>query len=86
MSNQTPTARKGRFSTYLAHRNRLAAGNLQFVKDHQGSISASRLNTGAYRVVFSSKATGRKAFAFGQTFHGAYQNMIRLYNIKYARS
>lgn len=83
MSNSTKNQRNRRFSKFLSTRKN-ALQSLQFVKDHQGSLSMSRLDTGSYRAVFSSKITGRKAFAYGVTFHGAYQNMIRLYNLKYA--
>ena len=55
----------------------------QFVKDNKGSISARMIETGAFKVSFSSEATGRTAFAYGKSFEKAYQNLIRNFNQKY---
>lgn len=85
MSNATKnTARKRSFSKFLAKRQKQSAGSLAFVKENKGSVSFTKMPTGSYRAVFSSKTTGRNAFAYGITFGGAYQNMIRLFNLKYS--
>lgn len=84
MSNATKPARKRRFSNFLAHRNSTALGSLKFLRENKGSLNVQKIETGAFRAIFTSKATGRKAFAYGRTFNGAFQNMIRLYNLKYS--
>ena len=55
----------------------------QFVKDNKGSITTRMIETGAFKVSFSSDATGRTAFAYGKSFEKAYQNLIRNFNQKY---
>ena len=55
----------------------------QFVKDNKGSITARMIETGAFKVSFSSDATRRTAFAYGKSFEKAYQNLIRNFNQKY---
>ena len=55
----------------------------QFVKDNKGGITARMIETGAFKVSFSSDATGRTAFAYGKSFEKAYQNLIRNFNQKY---
>lgn len=87
MSNSTKhTARKRRFSNFFAKKQNESSGSLAFIRENQGSVSFNRMPAGSYRAVFNSKTTGRKAFAYGQTFQGAYQNMIRLFNLKYSQS
>ncbi|SDE69340.1 hypothetical protein [Riemerella columbipharyngis] len=54
-----------------------------FVKEKQGHLFAQRIETGAYKVEFRSKITGRSAFAYGASFEAAYHNMIRMYNLKH---
>ncbi|WP_312750592.1 hypothetical protein [Epilithonimonas hominis] len=93
MRNTTKNAKNRRESKFLgARRNsfltkRTAKLGFSFLKLNKGSISVSKIADGSfnsYKCVFTSKITGRKAFAYGSTFGGAYQNMIRLFNLKYA--
>lgn len=81
MLNQRSTARKRRFSNFLAHKKNHPT-NFDFVKQHLGSVSFSRVGD-AYKCQFQSKVTGRTAFAFGRNFRRAYTNMIGLYQLKY---
>ena len=66
---------------------RTAKIGFQFLKQNKGTVSVSRFTEGSfnsYKCVFSSRTTGRTAFAYGSSFGGAYHNMIRLFNLKYA--
>ena len=83
MLNQTKTARKRRFSRFLAKPQ--PATGFSFLKENQGSLTCHKMENGNYMAVFSSKVTQRKAHSYGKTFGGAYQNMIRLFNIKYSK-
>ncbi|MDD1549312.1 hypothetical protein MPN29_02410 [Riemerella anatipestifer] len=58
--------------------------NFDFIKENKGCLNAERLDTGAYKVTFQSKATNRTAFAYGGSFEQAYYNMIRMFNLKYS--
>ncbi|MCW0492486.1 hypothetical protein [Riemerella anatipestifer] len=58
--------------------------NFDFIKENKGCLNAERLDTGAYKVSFKSKATNRTAFAYGSSFEQAYYNMIRMFNLKYS--
>ncbi len=68
-------------ATIVKHNNE--GQNFQFVRENQGAITASKMSIGSYRVKFHSQKTGRSAFAYGQSFSEAYNNMIRLFYIKY---
>lgn len=91
MSNTKTTTKNRRYGKFLVRRR---LGKVQsftkhfpksftFVEQHQGKIFAKKLDTGAYQVRFKAK-DGRSAFAYGGTFEMAYQNVIRMFNQKYA--
>ena len=80
MLNQTKTARKGRFSNFLANRN---PQNFNFLRENKGSVSSHTLETGAVKIIFKSRVTRRTAFAYGRNFSFAYKNLIRNFNLKY---
>ena len=79
MPNQTNTVARRRISTLATNRTT----NFNFVKENKGSITFSKLETGAIKCNFKTK-DGKSAFAFGRNFRRAYTNMIGLYNLKYA--
>ncbi|AFR36235.1 hypothetical protein [Riemerella anatipestifer] len=92
MLNQTKTAKNRRWSKFLAKRRLEKTTNFikqfpkdfNFLKENKGCLNAERLDTGAYKVTFQSKATNRTAFAYGSSFEMAYYNMIRMFNLKYS--
>lgn len=93
MRNVTQHSKNRRESKFLGARRkssltkRTSKLGFCFLRQNRGSISVSKTADGtlnSYKCVFQSKITGRKAFAYGSTFGGAYQNMIRLFNLKYA--
>ena len=90
MQNSTTNAKNRSQSKFLHQRRksfftkRTAKLGFQFLKQNKGSLTVHKIETGAYKAIFASKETGRKAFALGMTFGGAYQNMIRLFHLKYA--
>lgn len=81
MQNKSTTARKGRFSRFLANR---AKDSFKFIRNNQGSLICQNLDTGAVKVTFRSPHTGRTAFAYGATFRLAYRNLQRNFNLKYS--
>ena len=93
MLNKTELSKNRRESKFLGARRksfltkRTAKLGFSFLRQNKGSVSVSRVKFGvfnSYKCVFTSKTTGRKAFAYGSTFGGAYENMIRLFHLKYA--
>ncbi|AZZ59680.1 hypothetical protein OKE80_10720 [Riemerella anatipestifer] len=92
MQHQTKTAKNRRWSKFLAKRRlektqffiKQFPKNFDFIKENKGCLNAERLETGAYKVTFQSKATNRTAFAYGSSFEQAYYNMIRIFNLKYS--
>ena len=68
--------------SFLSKRNSKVGFN--FIKINKGRVTVSKMPIGSYKSSFASKATGRTAFAYGQSFHEAYRNMIRLFNLKYS--
>lgn len=90
MRNTTKNSENRNHSKFLVQRRKSflpkkdQPQNFNFVKQNQGSISASTISKGIIKCLFSSKATGKTAFAFGPTLGDAYQNMIMKFNLKYA--
>lgn len=92
MLNQTTTTKNRRYRKFLVNRRKQKVQTFKksypktpflFAKEQGGSLFAQRIETGAYLIKFSSKRTGRSAFAYGGTFEQAYYNMIRMFNLKY---
>lgn len=89
MSNKTKNAKNRRQSMFLGARRRFFLTkrtpklDFNFLRINFGSIIQTRMPWGAYRVTFSSRKTGRTAFAYGADFQTAYQNMIKLFYVKY---
>jgi hypothetical protein len=93
MSNKTKTSKNRSTSKFLGARRKsfLTKRNsklgFSFLKQNKGRVTMSKIKVSSfnsYKCAFYSEITGRKAFAYGSTFHVAYQNMIRLFNLKYA--
>lgn len=90
MPNVTKTANNRRNSKFLAIRRksffikRTAKTGFNFLKIHKGKVTRCNTVWGCVKATFESKITGRTAFAYGQDFLQAYQNMMRKFNIKYA--
>lgn len=90
MQNSTKTPKNRIQSKFLHQRRqsflttRTEKLGFEFLKKNRGSLTSGRMPSGAYRAIFNSKETGRKAFAYGITFNSAYQNMILLFNLKYS--
>ena len=93
MRNQTVNSKNRSRSKFLGQRRksfftrRTAKIGFQFLKINQGTVTVSKFTEGSfnsYKCVFGSRTTGRTAFAYGSSFGGAYHNMIRLFNLKYA--
>lgn len=90
MQNLTNNAKNRRESKFLGQRRislltrRNSKVGFNFIRLHKGSVTVSKMPIGSYKSSFASKATGRTAFAYGQNFKEAYQNMIRLFNLKYS--
>ncbi|ANF51764.1 hypothetical protein A0O34_15170 [Chryseobacterium glaciei] len=90
MLNPVKNTKNRSFSKFLGQRRKSflpkkeQPQNFDFVKQNQGSISASTISHGIIKCLFSSKATGKTAFAFGPTLGDAYQNMIGKFNLKYS--
>ena len=90
MSNKTNNAKNRRESKFLGQRRisflsrRTAKIGFNFIRHNKGSVTVSKMTIGSYKASFASKATGKTAFAYGQSFQEAYRNMIRLFNLKYA--
>lgn len=86
-TNKSKNRRESRFlgarrKFFLVKRN--AKIGFVFLKQNKGSLTVHKMATGSYRAIFNSRITGKSAFAYGITFQGAYQNMIRLFHLKYA--
>ena len=93
MLNQQKNTKNRSRSKFLGQRRksfftrRTAKLGFKFLKINQGTITVSKFTEGSfnsYKCVFGSRTTGRTAFAYGSSFGGAYHNMIRLFNLKYA--
>ena len=90
MLNITKNAKNRRQSKFLGQRRtffltkRISKIGLKFLKINQGKVTQSKTEAGSLRVTFESKHTGRTAFAYGADFRAAYENMIKLFYIKYA--
>lgn len=90
MQNLTKNAKNRRESKFLgARRNsfltkRISKLGFNFIKVNKGTVTVCKTPLGSYKATFSSKVTGKTAFAYGIDFGTAYQNMIRLFNLKYA--
>lgn len=63
---------------------RTAKLGFQFLKINQGSVTRCTMPSGAIRLTFESRATGRTALSYGRDFFHAYENLIRLFYLKYA--
>lgn len=90
MRNVTQNPKNRRQSKFLGKRRqffltkRISKIGLQFLKINKGKVTLSKMDIGSCRVAFESKATGRTAFAYGSDFRAAYENMIKLFYLKYA--
>ena len=93
MLNQQKNLKNRSRSKFLGQRRksfltrRISKIGFQFLKINQGTVTVSKFTEGSfnsYKCVFGSRTTGRTAFAYGSSFGGAYHNMIRLFNLKYA--
>ncbi len=93
MLNQQKNLKNRSRSKFLGQRRksfftrRTAKLGFQFLKINQGTVTVSKFTEGSfnsYKCVFGSRTTGRTAFAYGSSFGGAYHNMIRSFNLKYA--
>lgn len=90
MRHSTVTAKNRRESRFLGQRRisflsrRNSKQNFNFIKINKGSVSVCCMPWGAYKASFSSKSTGRTAFAYGADFGNAYKNLVRLFNLKYS--
>ena len=90
MLNSTKTIKNRSQSKFLGQRRisflsrRSAKIGFNFIRINRGSVTVSKMPIGSYKTSFKSIVTGRTAFAYGQNFHEAYHNMIRLFNLKYA--
>ena len=90
MLNTTKLAKNRRVSKFLGQRRkfflnkRTAKLGFNFLRINKGSLEMQATEMGTYKAIFSSKKTGRKAHAFGADFHTAYQNLVKMFYLKYA--
>lgn len=90
MSNTTKNAKNRSHSKFLGQRRksfltkRTAKLGFNFLRINKGSLEMQATEMGTYKAIFSSKKTGRKAHAFGADFHTAYQNLVKMFYLKYA--
>ena len=91
MLNRTKTTKNRSTSKFLGQRRksflnkRNSKNGFNFLKINQGTVTRTSMPSGSVRLVFESKTTGRTALAYGQDFFKAYQNLITLFNLKYAK-
>lgn len=89
MSNRNNLTKNRSHSKFLGQRRksflsrRTAKLGFNFLRINKGSLQMQATEMGTYKAIFSSKKTGRKAHAFGADFHSAYQNLVRLFYLKY---
>lgn len=63
---------------------RISKIGFQFLKINQGKVIRTTMPSGAVRLTFESEVTGRTALAYGRDFFCAYENLVRLFYVKYA--
>ena len=78
---QVTTRRK---SIVAARKNRKLISIRAFKQIHGGTFSMRKTEDNAFFVGFSSIITGKRAHAWGNSFHIAYRNFLRNFNLKYA--
>jgi len=78
-SSRFLTARK---KTFL--QRRISKIGFNFLTINTGTLQVSKTGMDTYKAVFTSEFTGRKAHAFGASFHDVYQRLIKLFYLKYA--
>ena len=90
MQHPTKISKNRSRSKFLGQRRksfftrRTAKIGFQFLKINQGKVTRTTMPSGSVRLTFESKATGRTALAYGKDFFHAYQNLVRLFYLKYA--
>ena len=90
MRNTTTITKNRSRSKFLGQRRksfftrRTAKVGFQFLKINKGAVTRTTMPSGSVRLTFESKATGRTALAYGKDFFHAYQNLVRLFYLKYA--
>lgn len=90
MQHPTKISKNRSRSTFLGQRRksfftrRTAKIGFQFLKINKGAVTRTTMPSGSVRLTFDSKATGRTALAYGKDFFHAYQNLVRLFYLKYA--
>ena len=90
MQHPTKISKNRSRSKFLGQRRksfftrRTAKLGFQFLKINQGTVTRTTMPSGSVRLTFESKATGRTALAYGKDFFHAYQNLVRLFYLKYA--
>lgn len=90
MPNVTKISKNRSRSKFLGQRRksfftrRISKIGFQFLKINQGTVTRTTMPSGAVRIIFESKATGRTALAYGRDFFCAYENLVRLFYLKYA--
>ena len=80
MLKTTKTARKGRFSNFLATRT---PQNFDFLRKHSAMMSTRKTEMGTIKCTVIVPTTGQGTFAYGRTFDRAYKNVIKNFNLKY---
>lgn len=89
MKKLTVISKNRKLSKFLGERRRFFLNKrnskfgFNFVKINHGTLHVEVTELGTYKALFSSKKTGRKAHAFGKDFHAAYQNLIKMFYLKY---
>ena len=90
MQHPTKISKNRSRSKFLGQRRksfftrRTAKLGFKFLKINKGAVTRTTMPSGSVRLTFDSKATGRTALAYGKDFFHAYQNLVRLFYLKYA--
>lgn len=90
MRNTTLNTKNRIRSKFLGQRRksfltrRTAKIDFNFLKINQGTVTRCTMPSGAIRLTFESRVTGRTALSYGSDFFLAYENLVRLFYLKYA--